>query len=64
MKFINRQNELAFLEKAYNSNGFQFIPIYGRRRIGKTELVKQFLKNKKVFYYLADTLDLHAFADY
>jgi AAA+ ATPase superfamily predicted ATPase len=57
MKFINRQNELEFLEKAYNSKGFQFIPIYGRRRIGKTELVKQFIKNKKAFYYLADTLD-------
>jgi AAA+ ATPase superfamily predicted ATPase len=57
MKFINRQNELEFLEKAYNSKGFQFIPIYGRRRIGKTELVKQFLKNKKAFYYLADTLE-------
>ena len=57
MKFINRQNELEFLEKAYASKSFQFVPIYGRRRIGKTELVKQFLKNKKAFYYLADTLD-------
>lgn len=43
MKFINRQNELAFLEKAYELKGFQFVPIYGRRRIGKTELAKQFL---------------------
>ena len=57
MKFINRQKELEFLEKAHAAKGFQFVPIYGRRRIGKTELVKQFSKNKKAFYYLADTLD-------
>jgi AAA+ ATPase superfamily predicted ATPase len=57
MKFINRQKELEFLEKAHASKGFQFVPIYGRRRIGKTELVKQFSKDKKAFYYLADTLD-------
>ncbi|NIM14062.1 MAG: AAA family ATPase [Candidatus Aminicenantes bacterium] len=55
-KFINRIAELEFLESIYASSGFQFVPIYGRRRIGKTELVKEFLKNKKGIYYLADTL--------
>lgn len=56
-KFINRTVELGFLETLYSTKGFQFAPIYGRRRIGKTELVKQFLKNKKNIYYLADALD-------
>lgn len=55
--FINRQKELAFLEKEYSREGFRFVPIYGRRRIGKTELVKQFIKNKKGIYFLADTVD-------
>jgi AAA+ ATPase superfamily predicted ATPase len=55
--FVNRKQELGFLERSFESGGFQFIPVYGRRRIGKTELVKQFSKEKKCIYYLADTLD-------
>lgn len=39
MRFVNRQNELSFLEKVNNNGGFQFVPIYGRRRIGKTRLI-------------------------
>ncbi|MCP5045838.1 MAG: ATP-binding protein [bacterium] len=41
-KFINRTRGLEFLERLYNSRGFQFAAIYGRRRIGRTELVKEF----------------------
>lgn len=55
-RFINRTMELDFLERAYHSVGFGFVPLYGRRRIGKTELVKEFIKNKPAIYYLADTL--------
>jgi len=36
-KFINRKRELEFLERAYNSDRAEFLVIYGRRRIGKTE---------------------------
>ena len=54
-KFIDRENELKFLNEKWNSPGFEFIPIYGRRRIGKTELAKQFSKDKPTIYYLASS---------
>lgn len=56
-KFVNRHRELAFMERMYAESGFQFLPVYGRRRIGKTELMKKFLEGKEGIYYLADTLD-------
>lgn len=51
--FIDRERELSFLDEKYRSDKFQFIPIYGRRRIGKTELILQFIKDKKAIYFLA-----------
>ena len=52
MKFVNRKKELGILEKEYIRKQANFVVIYGRRRIGKTRLIEQFLKNKKekVFY--------------
>ncbi len=55
MKFINREKELTGLEKEYKRNGPSFMVIYGRRRVGKTTLIKEFIKNKNAVYYLADT---------
>ena len=52
--FVNRERELKFFNDKYRSKGFDFIVIYGRRRVGKTELVKQFIKDKKNIYFLAD----------
>lgn len=52
MNFIGRKSELAALEKEYNRNG-GFVVVYGRRRVGKTTLIKEFLKNKNSFYFLA-----------
>ncbi len=51
---MDRKEELRFLEEAYRSPKPQLVIIYGRRRVGKTELVLQFLKNKPHAYYLAD----------
>jgi len=43
--FIGRQKELDTLNKQYAKNAFAFIPIYGRRRVGKTQLIDlKFLK--------------------
>jgi len=56
LKFINRQSELSFLEKLCKAPGFQFVPVYGRRRIGKTRLVQEFIKGKKAIYFLADSV--------
>ena len=50
--FIGRERELKALNKLYGSNKFEFAVIYGRRRIGKTELIKQFLGDKKAIYFM------------
>ncbi len=52
--FINRKDETDFLEERYNKPGFDFFVIYGRRRIGKTELIKNFIKNKPHIYMLCN----------
>lgn len=52
MKFVGRESELSFLEEQYNRDSSMVI-IYGRRRIGKTTLIKEFIKNKKAIYFLA-----------
>ncbi len=49
MEFINRKEELAYLKNNLKEGGL--IIIYGRRRVGKTELLKQ-LKIKNKVYYL------------
>lgn len=54
MKFINRDRELKSLGEKWKSGIFQFFVIYGKRRVGKTELVKQFLSDKPSIYFLAD----------
>jgi len=52
MKFINRTSELEFLQRKYDSSESELIILYGRRRIGKTELLNEFSKNKKTLYFL------------
>lgn len=51
--FVGRHQELEQLNQVYQENDFQFTVIYGRRRIGKTSLINEFLKNKKAIYYVA-----------
>lgn len=50
--FIGRERELRALEKLYNSDKFEFAVIYGRRRVGKTALINEFIKNKKAIYFM------------
>lgn len=52
-KFIDRKSELDFLNKEYEKSESSLVILYGRRRIGKTSLMKEFAKNKDVIYYLA-----------
>lgn len=52
MNFLGREKEILVLEKEYARDG-GFVVIYGRRRIGKTTLIKQFIKSKTAFYFLA-----------
>ena len=51
-QFINRKSELKFLEKKYSKKSAQLIIIYGRRRVGKTELIKKFVQKKHGLYFL------------
>lgn len=51
--FIARENELNELEGRYSSDHFEFAMIYGRRRIGKTRLIEEFVKNKKCIFFSA-----------
>lgn len=54
INFINRELELKVLNERYQNSKAELIVIYGRRRVGKTEIIKQFCKNKLHLYYLAD----------
>lgn len=54
MKFINRETELKALRDKHAKGSSQLIIIYGKRRVGKTELIKQFIKGKVAVYFLAD----------
>ncbi len=51
-QFINRNLELSFLEEKFNENKGQLIIIYGRRRIGKTELIRKFVDGKRAIYHM------------
>ena len=50
--FIGRDKELNALDKLYKSDKFEFVVIYGRRRVGKTALINQFIGDKKSIYYM------------
>ena len=57
--FINRHQEISVLERMFESGTAQFFVLYGRRRVGKTELLLQFCKNKRSIYFLASQLKEH-----
>ncbi len=50
--FIGRDKELKALDRLYESDKFEFVVIYGRRRVGKTALINHFTDNKKAIYFM------------
>lgn len=50
--FIGRESELALLNNLYTSDKFEFVVMYGRRRVGKTALISEFIKDKKAIYFM------------
>ncbi len=54
-RFIGRERELDLLNKAYRGAGSAFVPIYGRRRVGKSELILQFIRDKPAVYFVGTT---------
>lgn len=49
--FIGREKELQTLERLYAKDTFECVVIYGRRRVGKTTLINEFIKNKRAIFY-------------
>ena len=50
--FIGRERELASLNRLYNSGKFEFVVLYGRRRVGKTALINHFIDGKPAIYFM------------
>ena len=53
-EFIDRRKELEFLDKKYKEKGFEFIIVSGRRRTGKSRLLKEFVKDKENIFLLCE----------
>ncbi|MBP7866146.1 MAG: ATP-binding protein [Acidobacteria bacterium] len=54
MEFVNREYELEFLRRIYREEQSHFVVLYGKRRVGKTALIKEFTKDLPHVYFLAD----------
>lgn len=52
-RFIDRGLEIGTLEKEYAKKEASLVIVYGRRRVGKTTLLSEFIKDKKAMYFLA-----------
>ena len=50
-KIVGRKSEIAELNKLYYSDRAEFVVVYGRRRVGKTFLIKQALKDRFTFQH-------------
>jgi len=64
--FIGRKSELKLLENLYAKDDFQFLVMYGRRRVGKTSLLREFSKKHETILFSAqeknDALNLEDFS--
>lgn len=63
---IGREAELAHLVSLYENPSFEFLVMYGRRRVGKTTLLQEFAKSRNAIFYPAqeknDSLNLADFS--
>ena len=50
-EIVGRKKEIALLQQIVESEEPEFVAVYGRRRVGKTFLIKQFFKEKFTFYF-------------
>lgn len=51
-KIIGREKEIQTLAEAMKSERSEFVAVYGRRRIGKTFLIKEYFNNKFSFLFV------------
>ena len=65
--FVGRSEQLKIFENMYQSDSFEFVVLYGQRRIGKTTLLGEFIKNKRAIFFTAkeanDVMNLQEFTD-
>ena len=52
-RFVDREQEMATLQSEYERDGSSLVVLYGRRRVGKTTLISEFIKNKNALFFLA-----------
>lgn len=57
IRFIDREYESSLLNQAWKQPGAKFIVVYGRRRIGKTKLITEFIKDKKGIFFIAEDVN-------
>lgn len=51
MKLVAREAEVAVLDSIYGSDKPEFLAIYGRRRVGKTYLIRNYFERKKAIFF-------------
>ena len=54
VRFIDRDSEIDLLERAWDKDAAEFVVLYGRRRIGKTRLIVEFMKGKEGIFFIAE----------
>lgn len=52
-QFVDREQEMETLQSEYEREGSALVVLYGRRRVGKTTLISEFIKGKKALFFLA-----------
>lgn len=52
--FVNRERELSFLAQHHATEQAELVVLYGRRRVGKTGLLRAFCAGKKHLFFVAD----------
>lgn len=51
--FVDREQELQTLQAEYDRPGSALVVLYGRRRVGKTTLISEFIREKPALFFLA-----------
>ncbi len=66
-QFVDRELEIRTLGKEYAKKEASLVVVYGRRRVGKTTLLSEFMKGKSALYFLAtqeaETINRAAFQE-
>ena len=50
-RFVAREREIRKLEEIIAGEGFRFVAVYGRRRVGKSELIRHVIEGKEHIYF-------------